>query len=271
VQFTNSYQIHPLLINFIDKSVHSYTGPAYSDLTKISVTTLLKPLKIILLNRKIPDTTLVDYSSFISGSLGTAVHKFMQETLQNSKVWLSEVRSELEIDGFILSGSADAINTEDHSIHDLKTTSVYKYKRLQEELEKYTLGQDITLLPTLFDYSFQLSSYKLLNPTLVKSNVGFIHFILTDWQSHKAKYDPKYPPIMSVTLEIPLFNPLNIIKEKLFAIQMVESGKWNLPECNSEDTWNWVRCDKYCSVSHLCDQKLKDPVIDRVGHRQSRS
>lgn len=258
VHFTNSHQIHPLLTGLLDAANSVYTGPAYTELNKISVTTLLKPLKVILLNRKFPDTGISDYSGYFSAGVGTSVHKLLQESLQNNPVWLSEVRSEIEIDGFILSGSADAINTSDHSIHDLKTSSVYTYQKLKEDLLKLSNGHDISLLPTLFDYSFQLSAYKLLNPTLIKSDIGFIHFIFTDWQRNKAKFDTKYPPIMAATVEIPLFDPLPYIKDKLFAIRMVESGRWLFPSCTATDTWNWVRCDKYCSVSHICDQKAKD-------------
>ena len=91
-----------------------------------STTTILKPTRIILLERRYFDEIEQDVSDMIWLIFGTAVHSVIEA---HDKTGMAEMAMEQKIVGdYKLTGKLDLYNEETFSIEDYKTASVWKVK-----------------------------------------------------------------------------------------------------------------------------------------------
>lgn len=224
-----------------------------SDPNYISVTTLLKPLKMILLTRRVKEEDVQnDVEDYISASLGSAIHAGIEKSWkENYKTNLAklgypqkvidqvkinpekvepndipiyiEQRHVKKFKGFVIGGKYDMVS--EGILQDNKSTSVYTYM---------LGGHDE-------DYKLQGSFYRWLCPDIIKEDFIRINFIFTDWQKSQAKRDPTYPQHRLVSKDIPLYSleeTEQIISAKLDQIRrFMNQDEEKIPECTDEELW----------------------------------
>lgn len=209
----------------------------------ISVTTLLKPTRQIVLGRKNKDCEmLIEASDMISSSMGTALHDSVEKAWKNkdkvinlldnlgyldSEALYNEVilerRSEKEINGYIISGQFDIAFKG--TVCDIKSTSVWSYIFGSKE----------------DDYIKQMSIYRWLNQDIITNDDAYIEYIFTDWSSTKALQDKQYPQARTQTIKLKLMSLEDT--EKYIINKLAEVTKFmELPDnhlilCSDEDLW----------------------------------
>lgn len=221
----------------------------------ISATSLLKPLKQLILSSRVPDTYREDIVGLIPSAMGSSIHNgienawvgnydknleklgYPKRVIQRIRVNPTdedlkadpdiipiylEVRSEREVDGMIISGKFDFIG--DGRIEDFKTTSVYTFmKGTKDE-----------------DYISQGSIYRWLNPEKVTRDDMAIQFIFTDWQSSRTR-EPNYPNMRTVEKKFILNSIAStdaFIKQRVATIKKYwDKPESELPKCTDEDLW----------------------------------
>lgn len=231
----------------------------YSDDPKeISVTTLMKPIKQIVLGARVdPNTLSQDIEGYIPSRLGTAIHdsiekswkEHYQEALTKlgypkaiiSRIRINpsdeelkesdvipvyvEQRTKKEIDGFIVSGKFDFVI--EGALEDFKSTSTYTYQMGNKD----------------GDYCLQGSMYRWLNPDKITEETMKIQFIFTDFQPLRAKTEAakRYPPSRLLSYPIKLMSipeTESYIRNKLGQIKrLFNAPESELPECTDEDLW----------------------------------
>ena len=221
----------------------------------ISATSLLKPLKQLILSNRVDNEAKDDIVGLIPSAMGSSIHNgieaawvgsyaknleklgYPKRVIERIRVNPSaedlkanpdiipiylEVRSEKEIDGFIISGKFDFIG--DGRLEDFKTTSVYTFmKGTKDE-----------------DYINQGSIYRWLNPDKVTRDDMAIQFIFTDWQGSRTR-EPNYPNMRTVEKKF-MLNSYQateaFVRKQLATIKKYwDKPESEIPECNDEDLW----------------------------------
>lgn len=209
----------------------------------ISVTSLLKPTRMIVLGKKfVGESKTVDIENLIASSMGTALHDSVEfawrhedtvaKTLsrlgyENPKRILGSIqfekRSEMEFGHWIVSGKFDIVFAGFPM--DVKSTTVYGW----------------IYDSNAFEHKFQLSAYKKLNPDIITKDVGYIEYIFTDWSKQKARADRQYPQSRVATKEVELFTDEEItklIEDKLHDIdEQLLLSEPELRDCSNEELW----------------------------------
>lgn len=258
----------------------------------ISVTSLMKPVRAQILQRKVDLTQeTMDISELIRSRMGHGLHDSMERawTEGNWKgamkklhypqstidkmvinpdpkdvqkgqipVYL-ERRGYKQIGGIVLTGQLDfAING---AYRDTKTTSTFSY----------TSGSKDD------DYILQGSMYRSIMPDIITADKMRIEFIFTDWQKYRAKADPNYPQIPVAHKEFPL---MEIAEADEWVLDRIDTIKKNakLPQdkmirCNDKELWRSEDEYKYYSNPETakkggrCTKRFKK-LADAEIHRQ---
>ena len=225
-----------------------------NDKNYLSVTKLLKPLKMIILSaRAEKEDKIVDISEFISRALGNSIHASVEKAWERYRYNLKvlgypqdvidavllnptddqlydgcipvyiEQRASKEIEGFRVGGKFDMVL--EGIVHDNKTTTAYTWQFGGRDEEHILQG----------------SCYKWLNPTKITEDFIRINYLFTDWQKVMARQNPSYPQNRILKKDIPLMSPEETeewIANKLRLIKKL----WNAPEkgipdCTMEELW----------------------------------
>lgn len=226
-----------------------------TDPNTISATTLMKPLRQIVLGARVKqEDAQVDLLSVVSSRMGSAIHDaFERSWTENhvksmtalgypSKVIANvrvnpkpedlfddcipvylEQRAYKNVGKYIVSGQFDFVG--DGRVEDLKTTSAYSYTARNND-DKYIL---------------QGSIYRWLNPTLITQDTMAIQFIFTDWQATKARTDPKYPQQKAIqrlfTLKSITETDRYVTRKLALIDQYMDADEADIPLCSDEDLW----------------------------------
>lgn len=252
-KLTNTTGIHPIMAVWLAHK--DYSAPVAEK--TISVTTLLKPVRqIILASRVNKEEAPTDIASLTKSQLGHAVHLALENawkssllptTLQNlgypqnviDKVRINpptedtsgipiffELRRERVLNGWTISGQFDIVY--EGILNDLKSTGTYTYVK----------GIKVS------DYEMQLGMYKWIdagqpNP-IVHEYYGLIHFLFTDF-SNAMKATPNYPPSQVYTQKINLPHENKIqsfIASKIDDLEFYWTAEEHeIPKCSEEDLW----------------------------------
>lgn len=220
----------------------------------ISATSLLKPVRQLLLRERLTEKTseTPDVSEFIASRLGHSIHDgieraWTQQYRSSLKklgypdhlidavqinpttpvagtipVYL-ELRTEREFMGYIISGKFDMVL--EGQLNDFKSTSVWSYiKGSKDE-----------------DYRLQGSIYKWLNPDKITGNQIIINFIFTDWQGMMAKTTKGYPQQRVLNYPVDLMSlqeTENWIRRKIQELEAAaDLPEAELPRCTDKDLW----------------------------------
>ena len=230
------------------------------DPNTISTTTLMQPLRMILLGRKYKDCDKqIEVSNLIGSRLGSAIHDSFEKVLTNEKYikdtlkamnynedmvnkvrvnpdkdftcydLFIEQRNNKKVGKWNVSGKFDMVFN--YQVMDIKSTSVWTYAFGSND-DKYKL---------------QMSIYRWLNQDKIKQDTGVIHFVFTDWSKAKAFQSKDYPQDRVLSKEFSLLSIEETeayIKDKLNQIEKYES-KYDTPLCSEDELWKEPDTWKY--------------------------
>lgn len=230
----------------------------------ISATTLLKPIRQVILSSRIAkEDQSVDLIQMLPSRMGSAIHdaietswtsnydramaalgypkKVIERVLINPNqeeelpewaipIYL-EQRAYKQVGKFRVSGKFDFVG--EGFLEDFKTTSVYTYIRGSKD----------------DDYIQQGSIYRWLNPKIITQDKMAIQFIFTDWSKAKAMADPKYPSQRTVrkTFDLkPVPETERFVQHKLNQLdQYWHVPEPQLPHCTDVELWRSDPVFKY--------------------------
>ena len=229
----------------------------------ISTTTLLKPLRQIILPARIPaGEAMPNLADMMNNRMGSAIHDGIEKAwVTNHKPAMAalglpqrvidrvrinpkdeeltedtipiylEQRLKRQMGKWIITGKFDFVG--EGRVQDFKSTSVWTYKN-QVNANKYTQ---------------QGSIYRWLNPTMIHQDEMDIHYIFTDWKGGMQKSDPSYPPKRFHRQSFPLMSlgeTEQFIRTKVSLIdQHWDTEEELLPLCDDEELWRSEPVFKY--------------------------
>ena len=231
----------------------------------ISATTLMKPLKQIILSTRIPGGEgLVPIRDMLKSSIGSAIHDAIERAWGSPR--LPEILDSLGYPPGVRKRVKFNSKPEDLQEGDIP---VYMEKRLTKKVGKWTVTgkfdfigdgmvQDFKTTSTFTyvnqtngtKYTQQGSIYRWLDPNLITKDQMQIHYIFTDWkQSRASQSDPNYPPHPSHTQTFNLMSYQEtdvFIKNKLALIEKHwDDAEADIPDCTDEDLWRSKPVFKY--------------------------
>ena len=216
---TNRNNLPQVLIDSIEEN-HIPVEKHYS------VTTLLNPIREILLIRRHYNEIKQDISDMVWLIFGSAVHKLIEDA---DKTGFAEYKLEnLVIDDYYLTGICDLYDKANFTIVDWKTTSVWKI--IHKDFEAWR-KQGLMYAWLLRKRGYHTKKLKF-------------HALLKDWSSADAKYKADYPkhPIYVWEYEVTEGDMLEIqsfIETQFKLIIACEKLKDDeLPICSPEERYN---------------------------------
>jgi len=208
MRINNKHNLPEALFNVINKTRKPMEN-------RISVTELIDAPLIRKLKLLHWDNLEEDASERLWALLGQSVHYALEKGTPPDA--LAEERLEVKIGDITLSGQADLY--QNGEISDWKTTSTYAF-----------------LLGMKESWTTQLNVYAYLY-----RSIGFevtalkIHAILRDWIRSKALYDPDYPQIPFITVDVPVWSDEKV---KKYIDERIGLHFHTPPEkCTDEERW----------------------------------
>ena len=233
------------------------------DPSTISVTTLIKPLRQIILGTRVPmEDSSVDLAQMVASRMGSAIHDgierawkenyvasmmmlgYPQRVIERIKinptpaeltddcfpVYL-EQRAYKQVGNHTVAGKYDFVG--EGRVEDFKTTSVFTSMNNTND-DKYIL---------------QGSLYRWLNPGIITQDNMAIQFIFTDWSAARARTEANYPKQRFQQRVLPLMPVAEVdryVSQKLGLIDLhLKSPEETLPLCTDEDLWRSMPVFKY--------------------------
>ena len=229
----------------------------------ISATALIRPLRQIVLSKRVDDTdATVDLVQLVPSRMGSAIHDAIEkawttnhvnafkalgypqkvidrilinpepdELKEDSIAIYLEQRAQKQVGKYLVSGKFDFVG--EGRIEDFKSTSTYTAINSTND-DKYILQGNI---------------YRWLNPSIITKNEMAIQFIFTDWSAARAKAEESYPkqriqqrilPLKSITeTEAYIVNKLALVE------RYMDFSEENIPLCTDEDLWRSAPVFKY--------------------------
>ena len=225
------------------------------DPNTISATSILKPLRQIILSDRIPPGEgLVNLADMMNSRMGTAIHDGIE------KAWTTNYRRAMEAIG-LPQRVIDMvrINPKEEELSD-DILPIYLEQRLTRELGKWKVTGKFDFIgegrvqdfktTSVFTYKNQTNNtkyiqqgsiYRWLNPKMIHQDQMDIHFIFTDWKGGMVKTDPNYPPKRFHKQSFDLMSLQEteaFIRHKLQQIEQYWDASEDLiPQCSDEDLW----------------------------------
>lgn len=229
----------------------------------ISATSLIKPLRQIVLSARVPeDMTPLELVNLVPSRMGSAIHDAIERSWKDNyqaaldslgypkrvieKIRINpkpeeltdglipiylEQRAHKQVGKFLISGKYDFIG--DGRVEDFKSTSTFTAMNNTND-EKYI---------------WQGSIYRWLNPQIITKDEMAIQFIFTDWSKAKAMADPKYPQQRIQQRILPLKSIQEtdaFVTRKLNQIEQYwDAPEEQLPLCTDADLWRSEPVFKY--------------------------
>ena len=242
----------------------------------ISVTTLMKPIRQIVLPARVPvEQRTSDVMDFVARARGNAVHDSME------KAWTSNYRRSLKLLGYPEAViDRIKINPEPNDLLP-DTIPIYLEQRSFKEITvqgiTYTIGGKYDMVAEgdiedtkstsaygwMFgtrdaEHQLQMSLYKWLRPDIITGDIGHINYVFTDWQKMMTS-NPAYPqkPVERKNIELMTVEQTeNWIQSKLLEYhQFKNQPEEVLPECTDEQLWRSDPKWKYYSDPTKTDGK----------------
>lgn len=226
----------------------------------ISVTTLMKPLRQIVLAKRIPrgSATPPDVSDFIARSLGNSIHTAMEYAWRNDPqsklmrmgypqavvdrirvnpepaeltpdtiaIYL-EQRHHRAFEGWTIGGKFDMVT--EGIVNDTKTTSAYGWMYGTRDEEHILQG-------SLYRWIDHAQDHRKITEDFMRVN-----YIFTDWQKAAAKQKPEYPQKRVEMKEYPLMSLAKTeewVNWKLAQVKKyLNAPEDQIPECTDEELW----------------------------------
>jgi hypothetical protein len=252
-RYANVSEVPLALAVFLASDNYDYSD----DPTEISATTLLKPIRQIILPARVPaGDGLVNLADMMASRMGNAIHDGIE------KAWVNNYRAAMEaiglpqrvIDRIVINPSPEALAGNPDCL------PIYLEQRLKRKLGKWTITgkfdfvgegrvQDFKSTSTFTykkqvngdKYTQQGSIYRWLDPNLITQDDMDIHYIFTDWKPSMAKTDPAYPPRRFHKQSFPLLSlqeTESFIRRKLELIEQYwDADEEDIPQCDDTELW----------------------------------
>ena len=250
-RFANVSEVPLALAVFLSSDGYDYND----DPCTISATTLLKPLRQIILPSRIPPGEgLVNLADMMSNRMGAAIHDGIE------RAWLNNHAAAMTALGYpqhII--ERVLINPKPEQIQD-DSIPIYLEQRLHKKLGKWTISGKFDFVgegkvqdfksTSVWTYKNQVNNqkyaqqgsvYRWLDPKLITQDVMDIHYIFTDWKPAMAKTDPNYPARRFHTQS---FDLLGLAETESFIRRKIELVEhyWDAPEedippCDDSELW----------------------------------
>lgn len=230
---TNKYDLPQALVDAVkgDSKTH--------DNKRFGVTTMLLPIREIVLRRRHEDEIEVDVADCINKLFGTAFHSLIEK---HDKTNMSEISLEKEVNGLTLVGRLDLYDNVNEEIIDYKTATVWKI-----------------MFKDFDDWRKQGLLYAWLcmqNGYIIK-RVKFIAF-LKDWTAREQRSKGEdYPKsqIYCYEFEVDINDLMEIenwLQAKFKALkEELDKSDENLLACTQEECW--YTGDKYAVYKNASD------------------
>lgn len=268
----------------------------YYDFDKagISATTLLKPIKQVILGAQVPqELRVIDVIEKVTNRNGAAIHDGFERAWHNpklaevleslglppaviSKVRVNPTEEEVQAGGIIpvymeqrlskqiagqlVTGKFDAV--VDGVVEDLKNTKVWKFISAKDE-----------------DYIWQGSIYRWLDPKKITKDYMNLTFNFTDWKQSEAAYVKNYPPAAMLTKRLQL---KSVEETEAFVtrrvndlIRLKDAPEESLPPCDDIALWRKPSQWRYYSDATKAYQpgakstKNFDDAASAIAHKAS--
>ena len=226
MKYTNKHDIPKEIIRAIENDQYTRGN------SDISVTGLLQPPRIRLLEREHHDDIVLDYSDETWKILGQAVHAILERANENYDDTITEQRLFADIEGWTVSGQTDSLAVHDKVLKDYKVTSVWTVVNALKE------GKS--------DWEKQLNCYAYLYKHNTGETINQLNIIAIarDWNRRDSRArGGDYPQSNIITLDIPLWSEqeqLQFFKDRVSfhrSSEFKHSMDGELPLCSDEDRW----------------------------------
>jgi hypothetical protein len=224
----------------------------------ISATTLMKPLRHIILPRRLAkvDSEAPDVVDFAARAMGTALHDSIEKAwVQGHKKALAKLGyPESVIAKVLINPTAEELAAVEDAI------PIYIEQRAFRKIAGWTVGGKFDMVADGMvqdnkstsaytwvyggrddEHALQGSIYQWLNPDKIIEPFIRINYIFTDWQKAQVAQNPKYPKQRVEFKDIPLLGMQpteNWIRQKLALIEKhMDTPEAQLPLCTDEELW----------------------------------
>lgn len=203
----------------------SYSGEG--EKKDYSVTELLKPAKIVLLQQRHRDELTQDASDMIWSFLGEMAHLVMEKTLSADEFkdnYLTENRYKITFQDRIISGGIDLYDKINKEITDYKLTSAWTVKFGGREEWEQQLN--------IYAYILRKHGYEVNKLTICA--------IFRDWQS-KMTGIKDYPQTNVLPIDFRVWSDFEVecfMNDKIYKIEKYKDVPDDeIPICSAEDRW----------------------------------
>ena len=277
-KITNASGISLSLAVWLINDNYDY-GAGVSFKEYISVTTLMRPTKQIVLARRVPvEKQVEDVEDYVSRGLGNSIHDSIE------KAWKESYRPNLQRLGYpdnVIDLIAINPTDEDRAANS-DMIAVYLEQRGYREINGVTIGGKFDLVceghvednksTSAFGWVFgtrddenqlQGSLYRWIDAARemprITEDFMRVNYIFTDWQKAQARTNPKYPQSRVKHKDIPLLSLDDtemFVKAKLFDIKKnLPLAEGDMRPCSDEDLWRSDPSYKY----YADPSKANDP------------
>ena len=238
----------------------------------LSATTLMKPLRIIVLEERWNNLITVDVSDLVASRYGTALHDSFEKC--NIPNTIQEVRYYRDIDGFTVSGKVDLVKNSHlpvMTLADIKSTSVWNYI-LNKKDPTYT--QQLSIYKWLMEDGYTLDKDgKKIEVKIKTEDEAKVVFLFTDWSKKDTMQKKDYPQSRVQEKVIPLDSLEDTEKFILGKLSEVKSARElsdnNLPLCSKEDLWQTDTTYAVKKKGAKRATKVYDSYAPAIKHAQS--
>lgn len=240
----------------------------------ISATQLIKPVRQLILGKRCPpEKRPVDLLDRLKSNIGHVLHGGIERAWKHSYASAmkklgfprrvidavrinpeqeepdtvpvyTELRTEKEIGGFVVTGQIDLII--EGRLRDAKSTTVWGYTNQK------SVGQ----------WVLQGSIYRWLNPGKIRHDELLVQYLLLDWSAAAAKRTPNYPPHPAPSRSLELMGLREteqwIINRLDLLQQLAGVPEKNLPECTEEELWRSEPIIKYYANPEATGRSTKN-------------
>lgn len=229
--------------------VDAVKNDAYVSTGDISVTTLLKPPRVVALEKQHAHEITEDAADRIWSLMGQIVHGILERA---EKTGTAERRLEATVEGWVVSGAMDRY--VDGLLQDYKVVTAYKFKDGGVPLE----------------YEQQLNIYAhLLRVNGFPVHKMQIVGILRDWSKLEARRDENYPQSQVIIRNVPLWHEDDAARFLKERVVLHQQARVTLPDCTSEEMW--ARQTKFAVMKEGGARavKLYDSEAEATAHAAS--
>ena len=257
MKITNNYNISLSLAVWLLHDEYDYVNePNY-----ISVTTLMKPLRHIILPRRIPrELVETDVSDFIARALGHSLHDSIE------KSWVKGFRRSLALLGYpeMVIDRVRINPTPEELAATPNAIPIYLEQRAKKTVtvngKTWTVGGKFDMVAEGIvhdnkstsaytwvyggrdeEHQQQGSLYRWLNPDKITEDFIRINYIFTDWQKAQAKQNPNYPQKRVESKDIVLLSEAEVQRWVEWKLQLVmkywDAPERDIPNCTDEELW----------------------------------